>query len=43
VTWVEPAVTVDVVYLQRLTSGRLRQPAVRGVRTDVPVDPWEVP
>ena len=43
VTWVEPVVTVDVVYLQRLASGRLRQPAVRGMRSDVPVDPWETP
>lgn len=43
VTWVAPVVTVDVVYLQRQASGRLRQPAVRGMRSDVPVDPWEAP
>ncbi len=43
VTWVEPQVTVDVAYLQRMASGRLRQPVVRGMRWDVPIDPWEVP
>jgi bifunctional non-homologous end joining protein LigD len=43
VTWCDPLVTVDVVYLQRMRSGRLRQPAVRGLRNDVPLDPWEVP
>jgi bifunctional non-homologous end joining protein LigD len=43
VTWCEPRVGVDVAYLQRLGSGRLRQPAVRALRTDVPIDPWEAP
>ncbi len=43
VTWVDPAVTVDVVYLARMASGRLRQPAVRGLRWDVPVDLWDTP
>lgn len=43
VTWCEPRVGVDVVYLQRMRSGRLRQPAVRGLRQDVPVDAWETP
>ena len=43
VTWCEPAVTVDVAYRQRTASGRLRQPTIRALRTDVPVDPWETP
>lgn len=43
VTWCEPRVGVDVAYLQRMRSGRLRQPAVRGLRWDAPVDPWEAP
>lgn len=43
VTWCEPSVTVDVAYLQRTSVGRLRQPVVRGLRTDVPIDPWEAP
>ena len=43
VTWCEPVVTVDVAYLQRTASGRLRQPTIRALRTDVPVDPWETP
>ncbi len=42
VTWCDPVVVVDVGYLQRMRSGRLRQPVVRGVRTDVDVDRWEV-
>jgi bifunctional non-homologous end joining protein LigD len=42
VTWCDPLVTVDVAYLQRMRSGRLRQPAVRGLRSDAPIDPWEV-
>lgn len=41
--WCAPDVAVDVAYLTRMRGGRLRQPAVRGVRTDVPPDPWEVP
>jgi len=28
---------------QRTASGRLRQPTIRALRTDVPVDPWETP
>lgn len=43
VTWCEPVVTVDVAYLQRTARGRLRQPTIRALRTDVPVDPWETP
>lgn len=43
VTWVEPRVGVDVTYLQRTAAGRLRQPTVRALRTEVPVDPWEAP
>lgn len=43
VTWVAPTVGVDVAYLQRTRSGRLRQPTVRALRTEVPVDPWESP
>ncbi|WP_349306950.1 DNA ligase [Cellulomonas sp. ES6] len=42
-TWVEPRVVVDVRYLTRTPSGRLRQPVVRGRRTDVDPDPWEAP
>jgi len=43
VTWVEPRVGVDVAYLQRTRTGRLRQPVVRALRTEVPIDPWEEP
>ncbi len=43
VTWVAPRVGVDVAYLQRTRSGRLRQPTIRALRTEVPVDPWETP
>lgn len=39
--WVVPDVTVDVRYLTRTPSGRLRQPVVLGARTDADVDPWE--
>jgi bifunctional non-homologous end joining protein LigD len=35
--WVEPEVVVDVQYLTITTDGRLRQPAYRGVRTDLEV------
>jgi len=35
--WVEPEVIVDVQYLTITTDGRLRQPAYRGVRTDLDV------
>ncbi len=41
--WCEPEVAVDVAYLHRTRAGRLRHPVVRGLRDDVPVDPWEVP
>jgi bifunctional non-homologous end joining protein LigD len=41
--WCEPDVVVDVAYLHRTRSGRLRQPVVRGRRTDVGVDPWDAP
>jgi bifunctional non-homologous end joining protein LigD len=43
VTWCEPRVAVAVLYLQRTTTGRLRHPVVRGIRTDSDVDPWEAP
>ncbi len=33
--WVRPSVVVDVQYLRLTTDGRLRQPAYRGVRTDL--------
>jgi bifunctional non-homologous end joining protein LigD len=33
--WVEPVVVVDVQYLALTRDGRLRQPAYRGVRTDL--------
>lgn len=33
--WVEPDVVVDVQYLEVTRDGRLRQPAYRGVRTDL--------
>ncbi|UZN01496.1 non-homologous end-joining DNA ligase [Cellulomonas sp. S1-8] len=42
-TWVQPLVVVDVLYLARTPSGRLRHPVVRGVRTDTAADPWEQP
>jgi len=35
--WVDPEVIVDVQYLTLTTDGRLRQPAYRGVRTDLDV------
>ena len=33
--WVRPEMVVDVQYLKLTTDGRLRQPAYRGVRTDL--------
>ncbi|WP_454050377.1 ATP-dependent DNA ligase [Cellulomonas sp. Marseille-Q8402] len=39
--WVEPEVLLDVRYLTRTPSGRLRQPVLRGRREDTDVDPWE--
>jgi len=33
--WVEPVLVVDVQYLKLTNDGRLRQPAYRGVRTDL--------
>jgi len=36
--WVEPTVIVDVQYLTLTPDGRLRQPAYRGVRTDLSAD-----
>lgn len=40
--WVEPEVLLDVRYLTRTPSGRLRQPVLRGRRDDTAADPWEV-
>ncbi|MBW0255182.1 DNA ligase [Cellulomonas sp. PS-H5] len=39
--WVEPEVLLDVRYLTRTPSGRLRQPVLRGRRDDTAPDPWE--
>ena len=39
--WCEPGVVIDLLYLTRTPDGRLRQPVVRGVRTDTDPDPWE--
>jgi bifunctional non-homologous end joining protein LigD len=33
--WVDPVVVVDIEFLTRTRDGRLRQPAYRGVRTDL--------
>jgi bifunctional non-homologous end joining protein LigD len=41
--WVEPRVLLDVRYLARGTTGRLRQPVLRGRRDDTAPDPWEAP
>lgn len=41
--WVRPEVVLDVRYLTRTPSGRLRQPVLRGRRADVDPDPWEAP
>ena len=41
--WCDPVVVVDVLYLARTPTGRLRQPVVRGVRTDTAADTWEQP
>jgi bifunctional non-homologous end joining protein LigD len=38
--WVDPEVVVDVQYLAITRDGRLRQPAYRGVRTDL--DPTDL-
>lgn len=43
VRWCEPRVGVDVAYLQRMRSGRLRQPVIRALRSDAAIDPWEAP
>ncbi|WP_367183082.1 non-homologous end-joining DNA ligase [uncultured Cellulomonas sp.] len=39
--WCTPTVLVDITYLTRMRSGRMRQPVVRGVRDDTAADPWE--
>ncbi|WP_326522646.1 ATP-dependent DNA ligase [Cellulomonas edaphi] len=39
--WCEPVLVVDCRYLTRTPGGRLRQPVIRGVRTDAEADPWE--
>jgi bifunctional non-homologous end joining protein LigD len=41
--WCDPLVLVDTRYLNRTPDGRLRQPVIRGVRTDAVADPWELP
>jgi bifunctional non-homologous end joining protein LigD len=43
VHWVRPELVVDLRYLGRTPTGRLRQPVVRGLRTDTEADPWEQP
>lgn len=40
-TWCDPVVVVDCRYLARTPNGRLRQPVIRGIRTDTEADPWE--
>lgn len=40
--WVRPVLVVDVQFLARTRDGRLRQPAYRGVRTDLAPDDLEV-
>ncbi|WP_129337033.1 DNA ligase [Cellulomonas endophytica] len=39
--WCEATVLVDLVYLARTPTGRLRHPVVRGRRDDAAADPWE--
>ena len=39
--WTEPTALVDITYLTRMRSGRLRQPVVRGLRDDTVADAWE--
>ncbi|WP_446680103.1 ATP-dependent DNA ligase [Cellulomonas phragmiteti] len=41
--WCDPLVVVETLYLARTPSGRLRQPVVKGVRTDTTADPWAQP
>ncbi|WP_363266852.1 non-homologous end-joining DNA ligase [Cellulomonas sp.] len=41
--WCDPLVVVDTRYLNRTPDGRLRQPVIRGIRTDAVADPWEQP
>jgi bifunctional non-homologous end joining protein LigD len=40
--WVRPEVLVQVRYLLRTPTGRLRQPVVLGLREDADPDPWEI-
>lgn len=42
-SWCTPVVAVDVSYLARTATGRLRHPVIRGVRDDAEPDAWEVP
>jgi len=39
--WCTPVLVVDTRYLTRTPTGRLRQPVIRGLRTDAEPDPWE--
>ncbi|WP_123370597.1 non-homologous end-joining DNA ligase [Cellulomonas sp. PhB150] len=41
--WCTPVLVVDTRYLTRTPTGRLRQPVIRGLRTDADPDPWENP
>lgn len=41
-TWCRPGVAMDVSYLTRTPSGRLRHPVLRGIRDDAEPDAWEV-
>ena len=42
-TWIDPAVAVEVSYLTRTESGRLRHPVLLGLRENSAPDGWEVP
>ncbi|MGV8966163.1 MAG: non-homologous end-joining DNA ligase [Cellulomonas sp.] len=41
--WCRPSLLVDVRYLARTPTGRLRHPVLRGVRDDSAADAWEEP
>ena len=39
--WCEPGFSVEVLYRERTSAGRLRHPVVLGIRDDDTADPWE--